>query len=93
MRAVVGADASRTRKVGTAIAATTAATTNEMAISGAATITARSNRGGQTSSPSRMTRPISTMRRPAPVSAISSSPSSARTIDGFVLCIAASWGS
>ena len=42
-------------------------------MSGAATTTARIAKGGQTSSPSRMTRPISAMRRPPPVTAMSSS--------------------
>ena len=70
MRAVVGADAAH-EPVGTAMAATTAATTADMAMTGTATTTARISNGGQTSSPSKMTTPTSAMRRPPPVTSMS----------------------
>jgi hypothetical protein len=54
------------------MAATAAAPTAEMAMTGTATTTARISRGGETSSPRKTTTPISAMRRPPPVVSMSS---------------------
>ena len=70
--------------VGTAMAATTAATSAETAMTGTATMTARISRGGQTSSPRKMTTPTSATRRPPPVTSVSSALTS--TVVGCPVC-------
>src|SRR4051794_27899882 len=67
------------------MAATTAATSAPMASAGIVTTAARIRSGGQTSRPSRVTRPISMIRSPPPVTSRSSSPASIATSCGVLL--------